>query len=134
MLQKVNRSTPNMNAKPIFPYHWSGASLYEQELTAEEREHHRRCALCGEEKPLTHAKYSGGCISFLCEDCAVDYVLKAESVKEKYEMPSLVSDKMAVFQITAPASILEAIRTGIEALWKGVVIEVINAPRCKEEA
>lgn len=116
-----------MNQKPMFPYHWNAADLYEltPEDQAEVAKRKKRCAICGKEESLTHQKYSGGCLSYLSEGCAVDYVLKAESVKDRYEKPVPVTpepEMMKTFRVTAPAVVADSIRKGIKSLWKGVVI------------
>lgn len=71
----------------MFPYAWRGGVITsisnDQRMDVAQR--HKRCAICGDEKPLTHEKLSGGQKSYICEHCAIDYVLKAESVKDRYE-------------------------------------------------
>jgi len=46
-----------------------------------------RCALCGESKQLTHKRISGGVPSFICNECAQDYVQRAQRVQTRHESP-----------------------------------------------
>ena len=46
-----------------------------------------RCALCGEAKQLTHKKISGGVPTFICNDCAANYVQRAQRVQARQESP-----------------------------------------------
>lgn len=52
----------------------------------EKLKHKKICAICGKERELTHEKLSGGVKSFICGECASEYVKNAERVKAKHGM------------------------------------------------
>ncbi|MGC9445399.1 MAG: hypothetical protein ACP5E9_10820 [Candidatus Methanospirareceae archaeon] len=56
-----------------------------------------RCALCGEARQLTYKKISGGVPTFICTDCAEDYVQRALRVQANHEAP-----KKLMIEVSAP--------------------------------
>jgi len=115
----------SVNAK-MFPYLWTAGVISElsKEKMAEQTDKH--CTICGEKKQLTHEHLSGGQTHYICEDCAVDYVLKAESVKIKYEQKKPVLMRLRTLQITIPAINVEALKYDIEEWAEEYGIEQMN--------
>jgi len=124
--------------KKMFPYLWTAGVISElsKKKMAEQTDKH--CTICGEKKQLTHEHLSGGQTHYICEDCAVDYVLKAESVKIKYEQKKtervsieLRTPKYKMLQIILPAFDAEELKSVIEE-WaeeyglKQVNVEVLS--------
>ena len=104
--------------KLMFPYSWTAGVI--TQLSAEKvrdlAKTDKPCAICGKKKALTHANLSGGQTHHICEDCAVDYVLKAESVKIKYEQkkPEMIINPLKTLQITIRAIDVEDLKSTIE--------------------
>jgi len=100
----------------MFPYAWTGGVITElsNDRKRDLAEQKKRCAICGRvdagERPVTHEKLSGGQICYLCEDCAVEYVLRAEGVRCKYEEPAPVR----LLSVTVVASELEYLKLAIQ--------------------
>jgi len=107
-----------LKAKEMFPYLWNAGVISElsKEKVRKLAKTNKPCTICGERNPLTHEHLSGGQTHYICEDCAVDYVLKAESVKIRYEQkkPELVPIQSKTLQITVPAIDVEDLKSAVE--------------------
>jgi hypothetical protein len=84
---------------PTFPFAWTGGVI--TALNADEQREiaarRHRCALCGESKQLTHKKISGGVPTFICNECAEDYVQRAQRIQARHEPP-----KKLLIEVSAP--------------------------------
>jgi len=81
----MQKTLAELEEQEVESYAWGYGVI--TKLSSAERKETRRnkiCAICGEKRELTHEKLSGGVKSYICSECASDYVRNAERVKEKY--------------------------------------------------
>ena len=70
------------------PFDWCGGTIFaltqEEIKEVAEEKHKEICVLCGQKKPLLYERFSGGLRSYICEECAMNYVQAASKVMKKY--------------------------------------------------